>query len=141
MILSFAIVTTLFPLFFGLFYQVFNSIHSQLATYALFTQFDRFSLQLQKDEANGVKFLIHQNQLEMIMKDGLRVRYQWKQDQIVRSVKESSSAFYRGNTILLYQVRRVYYQNLKNGVKMTVVLSQQDATFTGFSYIWGRINE
>lgn len=141
MILSFAIVTALFPMLFGLYYQVSYSVKSQLITHQLFNQFDRFHLQLQRDGANGIKLLTHQNQLEMVMKDGLQIRYQLKRDQLIRSVKPVSSVSYHGNTIILYHVKRIYYQNLQNGVKATVILTDQNASYTGISYIWGRIDE
>lgn len=141
MIVSFAIVTALFPVLFGLFYQVSNSVKSQLITHQLFNQFDRFHIQLQRDEANGIKMLVHQDQLEMVMKDGLQIRYQLKRNQLIRSVKPASSVSYHGNTIILYHVKQIYYQNLQNGVKVTVSLTDQNASYTGIAYIWGRIDE
>lgn len=141
MIVSFAMVTSLFPLLFGLYYQIFNSVHSQLGTHQLFHEFDRFSMQLHRDETNAVKIFAFQNKLEMMMKNGLLVRYQWKQGQIVRSLKENSSVSYRGNTILLYHVKQIRYQNLPNATKLTVVLANKNATYTGTAFIWGRIDE
>jgi hypothetical protein len=134
-------VTALFPVLFGLFYQVSNSVKNQLITHQLFNQFDRFHIQLQRDEANGVKLFAHRDRLEMVMKDGLQVCYQWKQDRLIRSVKPTSSSAYQGYTILLYHVKEVKYQNLQNGVKMTVVLADQTASYTGMVYIWGRLDE
>lgn len=141
MILSLAIVTVLFPMLFGLFYQISDSVRSQLITHQLFNQFDRFHIQLQRDQANSIKMFAHKNQLEMVMKDGLQIRYQWKRGQLIRSVRPTSSVSYQGNTIMLYQVKQIYYQNLQKGIKMTVVLTDQNASYTGIAYIWGRIDE
>jgi hypothetical protein len=141
MIISLAIISLLFPLMFGLYYQIADSIRTQLVTHQLFNQFDRFYVQLQADEANGVKMVVQKNQIEMRMKDGLQIRYQWKQGQLIRSIKPTSSTSYRGNTLMLYYVKRIYYQNVQNGVKMTIVLANQNATYTGIAYIWGRIDE
>jgi competence protein ComGF len=141
MMLSFALVMSFFPLIFGFFYQITSSVKMQLAEYQLWEQFDQFQIQMMYDAANGVKMVESDNHFIMIMKDGREVRYTVKNKQLIRSLKQSEKSQFKGNTILLYHIKKIHYEQLPKGWKMHVTLSDQGTIFKGIAYIWGRIDE
>ncbi|WP_028775379.1 ComGF family competence protein [Shimazuella kribbensis] len=141
MMISFALVTTIFLFVFGFFFQVSNAIQIHLIEHQLFKQFDRFLIQLQDDQANGIQLKVNKNQLEMVMKDGQQVRYLFIKGQIIRSLKKNPDSPYRGYTILLDHVRKMKHQTLSNGIKMEIQLFNRSASYTGSAFIWGRIDE
>jgi hypothetical protein len=140
MIIAFALVMTIFPLVFGVFYQVINNVRIQLTEHSLWEQFDRFHLQLVNDESNGIQMIAGKNQMIMVMKDGQEVRYVLKKGQLIRSLKQKNQSF-RGHTVLLQHVQKVAFERLPRGWEMNISLSQSGAVFHGQAYLWGRIDE
>jgi hypothetical protein len=139
--IAFVLVTTIFLFVFGFFLQISSGIKTHLMEHQLFKQFDRFLIQLQDDQANGIQVKANQTQLEMIMKDGQQVRYVYKKGRIIRSLKKNSSSPYRGYTILLDHVKKMEYRTLSKGVKLKIQLTDRSASYTGNAFIWGRIDK
>jgi hypothetical protein len=139
-ILSFGLISVLFPLSFGLFYQVTTDVRTQLNEHRLFIQFDRFQHQVQRDQANAVQIITSNQQLELLLYDDRAIRYSWKDGKIIRSVKERGTKAYRGHTTLLYYVSNVHATSFGNGVELDVQLTERSASYTGHLFIWGKMS-
>jgi type II secretory pathway component PulJ len=140
-ILSFSLISLLFPLSFGFFYVVSTDIWTQLNKHRLVTQFDRLSIQVQRDETNAVRIHADHRQLELLLSDGRAIRYTWQKGKIIRSVKEHTNSVYRGHTILLYDVITAKAVPVSNGAELYVYVANRSASYLGNLFVRGNIGD
>jgi type II secretory pathway pseudopilin PulG len=140
MVISLALVTTIFPFVFSIFTTVYNDVRKQMLEHQLYEQYHQFQTQLMRDAANGVTIVGQDNQLIMTMGDGEQVRYIYLQGQIIRSVRQNVANSFRGRTILLYHVSKVTFYKQEKGLRLSVDLMDRNARFIGSCYVWGRID-
>lgn len=140
MVIALAILTTLFPFVFSIFYTIYTDVTKQLLEHRLYDQYDQFQTQLMRDAANGTTFIGRGNQLIMTMKNGEQVQYTNAQGQIVRSIRPREANLFQGHTILLYHVSKIMFTKQGKGLQMTVNMVDRQASFIGNSYIWGRVD-
>lgn len=141
MIISLAIVSTIFPIVFAIFYTIYTDLTDQLLEHQFYEQYDQFQTQLMRDESNATSILSQGKQLIMTMQDGEQIRYAVSKNKLVRSVRQREGNNFRGFIILIPHVHQIFLQRQGQGVQLTIEVLEHGSLFSGSSYVWGRIDE
>jgi competence protein ComGF len=127
LVISLAILVLLLPsLFFvaNTYQQECKRLHRQ---HRLQMEYTHFMLFVQNELKQGSDFQSEGKNLVFRRSSGDIIRYEWKDQQIVRSVQKKGSSTFQGRTILSAHVDAVAFVSAADGVTIDLRLQDQNA--------------
>jgi hypothetical protein len=83
-------------------------------------EYTHFMIFVQNELKQGKDFHNEGNRLLFHLSSGDAVRYEWKDQQVIRSVKKKGASSFQGRTILAYHVYSIVFMPFENNVTMEI---------------------
>jgi hypothetical protein len=129
MVISLTILIAIIPTLFF----VGNTYHDELkhlsGQYRLQKEYIHWMLFVQNELKQGSAFHNEGTALVFDLPSGDAIRYEWKDRQVLRSVKKKGTSSFQGRTILAYHVDKIAFVPSGNGVHLDICLQNRDARF------------
>jgi hypothetical protein len=126
-VISLAILVVILPslLFVANTYQ--HELKRLSRQHRLQMEYTHFMMFVQNELKQGSDFRGEGGNLVFRRSSGDTIRYEWKEQQVVRSVQKKGSSVFQGRTILAYHVDSVAFVPSVDGVMIDICLQDRDA--------------